>query len=623
MKFRLSYLILLGLLVCCIAIVVSSHNVSARAATWDGGGADNLASTKENWDGPDIAPVAGDNVIFNSGSKACTFNIAVTFAGVYLNSSYTGTVTWQAIVNCTGFTMASGTLLSADYNLYYIITTGNFVKTGGTINAGTMHIEFLTDGSTYTANNAVNWGKFVVRGNLGLQSSILILSGGGVLQVNSGKTLTIADTKSVSDYGNAGVLNGVIAGTGIYYSFRANGNLPSYANCRFDCPVQILKDNAGSKVPALTSNVYCTSTLQVLDSYGSDTVTLDLKGYSVKCLSLTCGARGIVSSSVSGSKLDIGTSGLTVSANGQLDLTNIGIVYCKGNFNPSAGTFKCGTSRFYMGASGTTTLAFGQYLYDVYVNSSVTRTLASLMTVQHHKEVNGVLLQAGYNLVINGSYGIPISINGTVNGNVYVNTSYTTPLVYCQVPNGGTFIRGGNLVFVMTGDYRLRCIRDTGSSSITLNLYQWDALGYRWQASSSGSTTNYTYSAQMLFANDYYNLFRDNVLVDTQYCEDGWIYMYENGTWSSHTYTIAAYAGDILPSSMDYNPMWIWLVFLFALTIITYVGYRRIPLLAIMGMLASMLVAIASYTAFGDLWMIPTVIVLINVVIAVLALAKR
>lgn len=61
------------------ALLVFSTPAFAATRTWDGGGADNLASNALNWSS-NIVPVANDAVVFNATSvKNCTYDISVTF----------------------------------------------------------------------------------------------------------------------------------------------------------------------------------------------------------------------------------------------------------------------------------------------------------------------------------------------------------------------------------------------------------------------------------------------------------------------------------------------------------------------------------------------------------------
>ncbi len=71
------------------AVVLSAH---AATVTWTGGGADNLASNPANWSGNSV-PQYGDDVLFDSTSKDCTWDISVTLASLNIKSGYTGKVT--------------------------------------------------------------------------------------------------------------------------------------------------------------------------------------------------------------------------------------------------------------------------------------------------------------------------------------------------------------------------------------------------------------------------------------------------------------------------------------------------------------------------------------------------
>ena len=62
-----------------------SGSVSAATVTWTGGGSDTLASNSANWSG-NTAPQYGDDVIFDSTSKDCIWDISVTLASLNIKS---------------------------------------------------------------------------------------------------------------------------------------------------------------------------------------------------------------------------------------------------------------------------------------------------------------------------------------------------------------------------------------------------------------------------------------------------------------------------------------------------------------------------------------------------------
>jgi len=72
----------------------------ATTVTWTGGGSNDLASNSDNWSGG-IAPQYGDDVVFNSTSKNCTWDLDITLASLSINSGYTGTVTLSSSADLT------------------------------------------------------------------------------------------------------------------------------------------------------------------------------------------------------------------------------------------------------------------------------------------------------------------------------------------------------------------------------------------------------------------------------------------------------------------------------------------------------------------------------------------
>ena len=78
--------------------------LSAVTRTWDGGGANELASNRTNWSG-DVAPVAGDHIVLNTTShKSMTWNMANMTVASWTQAGYNGTVTVATVYNPAGFT---------------------------------------------------------------------------------------------------------------------------------------------------------------------------------------------------------------------------------------------------------------------------------------------------------------------------------------------------------------------------------------------------------------------------------------------------------------------------------------------------------------------------------------
>ncbi len=170
---------------------------SAATKTWTGGGADNNASTGGNWGG--TAPVNNDVIIFDSGSKDCTWDTAAsgTLATFTISSTYTGIITLGKSISVTGFTQSSGTFVPGTYT---ITSSGNLTVTGGTYSGGSETLSFTGGVKTINASGQT-LGK--VTWNLS-----------GAMNVSAGTSFTLVDSLTTAgDLVNAGTITG---GTGTW-----------------------------------------------------------------------------------------------------------------------------------------------------------------------------------------------------------------------------------------------------------------------------------------------------------------------------------------------------------------------------------------------------------------------
>ncbi len=171
---RLAIVLGLGLVWC-----VRMPSAWAVTRVWDGGGADALASTGDNWCNGDsganeiAAPSSGDDVRFGGAtvgscvphaSKSATWNL--NLGGYALNSwtmsatttAYTGTVTLGIALDVnSALTLASGGLNTSTSN--YGITAGSYSQSGGTLtaNGSTITIDigdWSKTGGTFTAGTS-------------------------------------------------------------------------------------------------------------------------------------------------------------------------------------------------------------------------------------------------------------------------------------------------------------------------------------------------------------------------------------------------------------------------------------------------------------------------------------
>lgn len=111
-----------------------AHRV--RTCTWDGGGADALASNALNWD-TDVAPVTGDSIVFPTTTKACTWDISTSLAAFTVNSGYVQTITQNsgANFNFSGAYAVNGAC-TITCNAGATTTCAAFSMTAGTFNQG-------------------------------------------------------------------------------------------------------------------------------------------------------------------------------------------------------------------------------------------------------------------------------------------------------------------------------------------------------------------------------------------------------------------------------------------------------------------------------------------------------
>ncbi len=88
---------------------LSAH---ATTCTWNGGGADNLASNPGNWTG-NVEPHDSDSVFFDSlSTKDCTWEAYLNPASLNLNPGYTGMVTLNSeLMVIDNVTISDGTLI--------------------------------------------------------------------------------------------------------------------------------------------------------------------------------------------------------------------------------------------------------------------------------------------------------------------------------------------------------------------------------------------------------------------------------------------------------------------------------------------------------------------------------
>ncbi len=141
-----------------------SFGYAQSTLTWNGGGATNDFSDGANWVGG-VAPISGDNVIFNgTSSKNCTIDLDIDLNDFTIQSGYNGTVdgtTGNArVITVNNFSQASGTFISTDDQLS---VTGDLTLSGGTFthNSGIVTI-FVSSGGTNNISGAFSFNELQI-----------------------------------------------------------------------------------------------------------------------------------------------------------------------------------------------------------------------------------------------------------------------------------------------------------------------------------------------------------------------------------------------------------------------------------------------------------------------------
>lgn len=533
-----------------IALVAVCHvlsgNASADTHVFTGAGVDALASNDNNWNiaaswGTHTAPDTGDTVIFNATStnKACTFDIAKAFGPLYINSTYTGTITQTASFGFSYYYQVSGTMT---FQTAYTTTfSGSFSWTAGTLNqAGTWVLSGV--GASFTGLSAKGTDNMNITGSytwiggtqFGGKASLTVWTGASVT-INSGAFLWVYGA-SASTFRNEGTISGL--GT-LQIDVRLQNVIITKLGV-VSCPVNMNgRSDADTSHTITMSNdeIGLTGALTISSNHASYTCTVNMNGKSIAMPSLAVSARGIISSSVSGARI-IDSGALTVSANGKLDCTNIRWVTCGTNWDSLAGTYLPGTGQVNMTATGSTKLAAGQYFYDLWAcNGGSTRTLLSSVVVQHRKIVDGTLTQGIYSVTINGTSTTPFTGNGTWSGAINITSTGASYTIWTNVAWTGTIQMQKNCTIIYTGG-QLVCTQALPSSSqkwYNVTMKAWAGpSNFQWYAGSTNAAANLTFTASGLLASTTYEILLDGTLSSYVTSNGAGVASFYHASWSHH-----------------------------------------------------------------------------------------
>jgi len=507
-----------------------AHTLAIDSHTWDGGGANALASTKENW-ATDIAPTAGDAIVYDAGSSASTFDLALSLGSFTITAGYSGTITIGASYTVTSYAQAGGVYTGSETYTMSVSTT--FAVSGGTWTPNKGIIIFSTDGASASGNDISPYG-IIVNGNTTFTEKFTLSNN---LAIASGKVLTVTGVQLGLKTYNGGALtnSGAIVGTGqlAIYNY-GSGSVVSMSFGLTDIGVWITEwsPNGHTTVRTNSDSVFLGSV--AVDSNGDpvNTVTLDLSttNYNLSTASMTIGAGGIL--------LGRGST-ITVS----------------GNWDSSAGTFTAGTSTLVM--SGTTktikTANTNGAPYDLQISGAIT-TLSSLnvtndLTIDSGKSLtlgsgktlgvtneiinNGAIHQAGNVIEIAGPSATPLKGYGTFDGNLYLNVSPVNLDVQTSLSTGYLhFTKIVNITTSLNGCY-LIVTPSTGQTVNLTGLTLGDSAS--WTVTSTGQV-DFTVSG--LMSGIWYDLIIDGNQQWTKKVIQGTISFNYPGPWSPHTFEL-------------------------------------------------------------------------------------
>lgn len=333
----------------------------ARTCTWDGGGADALASNAVNWD-TNVAPVAGDSIVFPTTTKSCTWDLNLSLVGFTINSGYVNTITQNSGANITlSATFAQNGACTFTCNAGATFTSAAFSVAAGTFNQGGAFVS-TTFGCTgtgiYVGSSATMSTTAVTHSNTAaLTATSGVWSVAGSWTKNNSPTFThnsgtIAIT-AASTFGPAATLNLVTINTS-----ASNGNVtlssgttvPLGASPTTSCGTGTLTPagtitfsanwtHTGSMSPGATAVITGTSTPTL-------TITQSLTVNSSATITNAIGTltfNGTTASTLTDTGDKLSGSTTVVTKGGNANFTVAASTTCRGGSAPSV---VCGTSTF-------------------------------------------------------------------------------------------------------------------------------------------------------------------------------------------------------------------------------------------------------------------------------------
>jgi hypothetical protein len=221
----------------------TQSSYSFAAVTWTGEGDNNDASNPENWSGDEV-PQNGVDVVFDSTSKNCEWNLTVNIASLTINSGYSGTVTLSSgsNLNIVKTIKWTGNALNDDksasnpnnWSGSVVPQNGDNIVFDGTsqrnctwdININPAFLSMTGYTGTITLNNSlvINGSLTIAGGRLNLNNKnlsvdgYLLIGSGGTLDATSSPLVTITVKGNWANYDSfiPGLSTVILAGTNQY-----------------------------------------------------------------------------------------------------------------------------------------------------------------------------------------------------------------------------------------------------------------------------------------------------------------------------------------------------------------------------------------------------------------------
>ncbi len=434
-----------ALIVLVIGVVVGvPPPVAGATRTWDGG-----SLVTQNWTDPlnwvgDVAPVAGDAVVFDATSvEPVTINASVTVQGVTIAAGYSGVITQAAgsTLTVTGgvadFIQAGGTFAGGNSAIavsdQFTLSGGSFTSTTSTL---TVNGAFTVSGGIFahnlgTVRFSTSNATIDVPGSLSL-NNVAFLS--GTKTVAAGDTLDILGTLSLT---GGAVATGTLAAQGdvtVAAGFTATGSsgtlllngagnqtiTASHAVGSGDMPNVVLNKPAG--------NLTLAGTLRTSHNWTYTAVpgTLTTTGHTMVFAGGTVtGSQTLNAVEIRGGTITI-AAGTTVTASGTVSLVTgavaTGTLAAQGDVTVAAGFTATGSSgTLLLNGAGNQTITASHAvgsgdMPNVVLNKPAGNlTLAGTLRTSHnwtYTAVPGTLTTTGHTMVFAG---------GTVTGSQTLN----------------------------------------------------------------------------------------------------------------------------------------------------------------------------------------------------------